>query len=156
MDLLPACSSRLAVRPALQLISERSKQRKSFSRGFRMPIHQAVLPNMTVFESCLSAADEPGQSGGMRVARSARTKPLKRRGRSVLFYCSVSPPGAVQANTPADTRLRCLIPPSVGSLKSTKGHVVFSLVFTWRRDYQQPDQSLFYRATYMQHACIAR
>ena len=34
-------------RRALQLISERSKQRKSFSRGFRMPIHHAVLRNMT-------------------------------------------------------------------------------------------------------------
>jgi len=71
MDLLPALFSRSAVRPALQLISERSKQRKSFSRGFRMPIHQAVLRNMTVLESCLSAADvgnEPGQLAGMAQA----------------------------------------------------------------------------------------
>ena len=36
-----------------------------------MPIHQAVLRNMTVLESCLSAADvgnEPGQLAGMAQA----------------------------------------------------------------------------------------
>jgi len=61
---------RPSVRPsthaALQLISARSKQRKSFSRGFRMPIHQAVLRNMTVLQSFLSvAAADPGRADGM-------------------------------------------------------------------------------------------